>query len=121
MLKRAALLELTAGAAMGIYDRSELGKILDDVERIDPNSITALSIRATLAMREGTLDEAAQRVEQLAHIDNNNPTVWLPRATLSHVRDESEQALSAGSCVYRRGQRSARDRRITTCGTTATC
>ena len=94
MLKRAALLELTAGAAMGIYDRSELGKILDDVERIDPNSITALSIRATLAMREGKLDEAAQQVEQLAHIDNNNPTAWLTRASLSHVRDESEQALS---------------------------
>ena len=93
LLKRSALLELKAEAAMQVYDRVALINILNDIDRIDPNSITALSMRATLAMRDGTFDEAAKYVDQLAHLDEKSPLVWLTRASLSHVRDEFEQAL----------------------------
>jgi len=94
LLKRAELLEVKAQAALQINDGPTLRRILEDIDAIDPNSVAALSIKATVAMREGMLDEAARHLEQAMRTAPDNATVWLTRASLHHVRGDAEQALA---------------------------
>ncbi|MCC6202442.1 MAG: PEP-CTERM system TPR-repeat protein PrsT [Gammaproteobacteria bacterium] len=94
LMKRAEWLEVKAQAALQINDKQTLRQILDEIDRIDPNAIAALSIKATVAMRDGRLDEAERYLERATRTAPNNPTVWLTRASLNHVRDNRDQALA---------------------------
>lgn len=91
--RQAELLEVKADAALQLNDRKALQKILRSITDLHVNSAGELSIRATLAMREGKLDEAAKLVDTALSAQPRHPLTWLTRASLSHVRNELPQAL----------------------------
>lgn len=94
LLKRAELLEVKAEAALQTNNRDALRTILEDVDRIDPSSVAALSIKATLAIREGEFERAARYVDAAMKAAPDSALVWLTRASLNHVRDDAAQALA---------------------------
>ena len=94
LLKRSELLEVKAQAALQSNQKEALQKILAEVDAIDPNSITDLTIKATLAMRNGELDEAQKLVDKASNLTTDNVLVWLTRASLHHVQDRTDEALS---------------------------
>ncbi|MGD9601276.1 MAG: XrtA/PEP-CTERM system TPR-repeat protein PrsT [Gammaproteobacteria bacterium] len=89
----AELLEVKADAALQLNDRKALKQILKDIQNLHVNSPGELAIRATLAMREGRLDDAERLVNTALAATPDSPLTRLTRASLSHVKDAHEEAM----------------------------
>jgi putative PEP-CTERM system TPR-repeat lipoprotein len=94
IVKRAEFLSIQAEAALQISDRERLERFLAEIDRVDPGSIPARAIRATLAMREGRPEDAERQITLALEASPDDPLALLTRASLHHVRDESAAALA---------------------------
>lgn len=104
---RAKLLEVKAQAALQVNDEQALEAILAQVDKVDPDSLSALAIKATVAMREGDFDRAQALVNRCVALGPDEAITWLTRASLFHARGESAKALADYSRVLELDSRNA--------------
>ncbi len=93
------LLEVKAEAAMQLNDSKALQALLNEIKLLKVNSPGEMSIRATLAMREGKLEEAHRIIDAALEFAPNHPLTRLSAASLLHVEGKLERALEEYSQV----------------------
>jgi putative PEP-CTERM system TPR-repeat lipoprotein len=93
LTKRAELLEVKAQAALQVNNEKLLNEILREIEKLDPDSVAALTIKATIAMREGDLTTTEGYVSRALAVAPDSPSAWLTSASLYHVQGKNEEAL----------------------------
>ena len=93
LTKRAELLEVKAQAALQVNNQKLLNEILREIEKLDPNSVAGLTIKATIAMRGGDLTTAQSYISRALVVAPESPSVWLTSASLYHVQGKTEEAL----------------------------
>ncbi len=99
--KRAEFLAIQARAALQASSKERFTQILNELEVLDPYGEATLSLKATMAMRDGRLDEAANLLETAAKAAPDSTTVLMTRASLHHVRDEIDAALADYSAIVK--------------------
>jgi tetratricopeptide (TPR) repeat protein len=100
--KRAELREIRADAALQLNDRKTFAATLKEIEELRVNLVGELSIRATLAMREGRLEDACRYTDRAVATARDHPLVRLARASLRHRENDRQGALGGDGKVIAR-------------------
>lgn len=99
---RAELLETKARAALSINEADTVEVLLAELDRIKPESIPAVIVRATLAMRSGDYVRAEGLINAATEMAPRDSGIVLARASLLHIQGRLDEALHSYSEVIAR-------------------